>query len=172
MRLTKNILILFGSYLGAVLLVTCVGRLTHSVVAPSVDEGGTGDAAALGTVEPDGGEDLFASLTEGIETDRGTSSLAPPSDGGTVSGTDAGASDGTDQQDAPSAGHEVYVVRTVEAEEGGAYEIGVFDESGRLVDVLDTPAFALPARDREALSVGIRVEGREALLDLLESLEG
>ncbi len=167
MKLTKNIMILFGSYLGAVALVSCIGQLSHpfsGAFAPADPEGAGNGDCTVGAVDTEEEDIPAAIVTEDSVAD---SSKEEPIDTKEPSGSGDAAGDGA----RPEGPRETYSVRTVRDESGAAtHAIGVYDGEGKLLDLLDTPVFALPEKDREMLKSGIEVEGKEALAALLEDL--
>lgn len=163
MKLPKNILILLGSYLGAIALVCCIARFTVSLDADSV---------SAGNQMPDGTDvpvDVLVSDTDDIPT------VADPDETDASErdedGEDDEAADGNGVNEESAEAASVYYLRTVASESGTASNtIGVYDADGMLLEVLDTPVFALPSADRERLAVGIEVQGDEALAQILEDL--
>ena len=171
MKLTKNIMILFGSYLGAIALVSCVGQFLHSVSGESVpaikDDPNGGDYTA-GVLDSEKNDIPAAVTTDDTSVDEslGSTEDTKEPDQGAGSSVDTG-----EGEDRLENGKEIYYIRTVTGDGGTeTHAIGVYDDSGKLLDVLDTPVFALPAKDRDLLSVGIRVEGDEELHAILEDL--
>ncbi|MBR2908301.1 MAG: hypothetical protein IKC26_09735 [Clostridia bacterium] len=163
MKLSKNILILFGSYLGAIALVALVGRFTVSL--------GTGNTDAPSADLPVDGDvtldtDIPVAVQPGTDTDSGSDTEGEGTDAGTER-PDGGAE--TDKAETPT----VYYVKTVKSEDGKTSGvIGVYSADGALLDLLSTPAFALPQSDRTLLDSGIEVIGDEALAAILEDFGG
>lgn len=161
MKLSRNIMILFGSYLGAVALVAMVGRFTVSPLGNKEDV-------------PSGEQDVFVDVTDPAETDL---PVAVTPDGETDAPTveTNGETDipETDETPAEPEKPTVYYLKTVTGEDGtGTNAIGVYNADGALLDVLSTPAFALPSSDRALLENGIEVVGDEALAAVLEDFGG
>ena len=171
MKLTKNIMILFGSYLGAVALVSCIGQFLHSVggeSTPTFKDDPSGSDCTAGVLESDENDAPAAVTTDDVSVDGSSNSTSDTKkpDQGNGDGSETG-----NEGDRLENEKEIYYLRMVKGEDGSeTHAIGVYDDSGKLIDLLDTPAFALPAKDRELLSVGIRVEGEEALRAIVEDL--
>lgn len=164
MKLSKNILILFGSYLGAFALVAMIGRLAVSL------DGGSAPAGN----EVLAGSELPADVQDTADTDLPVA-VTPDTDNDTPT---AGTGDGTETPETDGSGEPteeptLYFLRTVTTEDGAATNvIGVYSADGELLDALSTPVFALPASDRALLADGIEVIGDEALAALLEDFGG
>lgn len=167
MKLSKNILILIGSYLGMLVLVCC----TAQFLIPLTTESSGGDVL----VNAGGTDDTAASVTEAPED---VPAGAAPSESGdtdsSAGGTETASGDRLEDPSGDAGADEpTYYLRSVK-EEGSASAavIGVYDEDGNLIRVLETPVLALPLSDRALLDVGIEVEGEEDLGELIEDFGG
>ncbi len=68
-------------------------------------------------------------------------------------------------KDDEAAATQKYSIYTVREHRG---IIGIFSESGDLLEIIDTPIVALPQKDQEKLRIGITVSGERELSSLRE----
>lgn len=168
MKFSKNILILLGSYLGILMLICCTAQfMTPLSSARSETDDGT---LANGTSGAENGEDIpVAALPEEEESDAEMLN-------GSLGSQNAEDTDSLDvflseEESAEDVVIPIYCLRTVKAD-GATAAIGVYDEDGTLLRMLDTPLYALPASDRAMLDIGIEVSGDEDLDALIEDFGG
>ena len=165
MKLSKNILIVIGSYLGMLVLVFCTAQFLIPLTS-----GGEGDL----TVNAGVTEDVDAMWQETEDVPMGGFTTDGADTDAAVVGTDRVPTVGDAMEDPDGEGNaEVYCLRTFR--EAGSLTpavIGVYDGEGNLLRTLETPVLALPAGDRALLDVGIEVSGEEALMDLIEDFGG
>ena len=154
MKLSKNILILFVSYIGMLVLVCCTAQL----LAPL---GAEGEVTVAGGAESG---DVPAGLVP-EETD-GESASAPE-----MSETEETVGAELPESDASETEAVGYTVRTVTGE-GSLPVIAICDGEGTVLRYLDLSVSLLPRTDRAALAEGIAVPNDAALAALIEDLGG
>ena len=178
MKFPKNMLILIGSYLGMLVLVCCVAQFLTPASVQTPKETGNADQAASANGQGAtagngaGDEEMKEANGDVLESD-----LPEKDAGGNVLENElpenGEADDGGDTPVNGGADTPTYYLKSVKEEAGSAVPvIGVYDENGQLLETLDTPIYALPARDKAMLEVGIAVTGREELSDLIEDFGG
>ncbi len=154
MKLSKNILILFVSYIGMLVLVCCTAQL----LAPL---GAEGEVTVAGGAESG---DIPAGLVP-EETD-GESASAPE-----MSETEETVGAELPESDASETEAVGYTVRTVTGE-GNLPVIAICNGEGTVLRYLDLSVSLLPRTDRAALEAGIAVPNDAALAALIEDLGG
>lgn len=159
MKLSKNILILFVSYIGMLVLVCCTAQL----LAPL---GAEGEVTVAGGAESG---DVPAGLVP-QETDGESASAPEMSETEETVGAELPESDAseTDASETEAVG---YTVRTVTGE-GNLPVIAICDGEGTVLRYLDLSVSLLPRTDRAALAEGIAVPNDAALAALIEDLGG